>query len=81
MNTSTLILVYVRIEGMYCNKMENIKYHTVWTDPKSVSPHESCMINHSQKGILVKEYEQKTSKNKNKSKQTRLHGRNSSKNH
>ena len=34
------------------------------------------MINHSQKGILVKEYEQKKSKNKNKSKQTRLHGRN-----
>ena len=70
MNTSTLILVCVRIEGIYCNKMENIKYHTLLTDPKSVSPHKSCMINHSKKGILVKEYEQKKSKNKNKGKQT-----------
>jgi len=34
MNTFILILVYVRIGGIYCNKMKNMKYHTVWTVPK-----------------------------------------------
>ena len=41
MNTSTLILVYVRIDGIYCNTIENEQYHIVWTVPKSISPHKS----------------------------------------
>jgi len=28
-NITTLILTYVRIREIYCNKMENMKYHTV----------------------------------------------------
>jgi hypothetical protein len=58
-------------------KKKNKQHHPLWTDPRYVPPYKSCMINHSQKGVLVKKNEQKRSKNKNKNKQTRLHGRNS----
>jgi len=36
-NTSTLILVYVRIGGIYYNKMKNKQHHPLRTVPKSVS--------------------------------------------
>jgi heme exporter protein D len=72
MNTSTLILVYVRIEGIYCNrkkKKNNTTLSCMINHTYSVTGHQIVSVN-KKNAILVKENEQKRRKKKQKQKQT-----------
>jgi thioredoxin-related protein len=68
LNTSTLILVYVRIEGIYCNKLKkNKQYHPVMYDQPYILSHQIVSVN--KKNAKLRKMNKKGEK-KQKQKQT-----------
>jgi hypothetical protein len=67
LNTSTLILVYVRIEGIYCNRKKNKQYYPVMYDQPYILSHQIVSVN--KKNAKLRKMNKKGEK-KQKQKQT-----------